>query len=219
MSRRALRCPFVDIQTYLGLGLLVVQATLAVVLLCELWRTRAAGSIAVLSELAWMVAGIGWVIYGIWTRGYIVAVSGAMGAACCITVCLLIKHSITRSEWQRYFVLVGVFALAMIAAGALFGVAGLSVFLAVFGFVQFIPQLRLSAGQLLRGVVVAGVPVRGAAFRAVYTGLWCVYAVAWGIWGTAAIDWPLAVWGATGSVAFALQVAVGIRSRNALATQ
>ena len=204
-------------QMVLGLGLLAMQCWLALVVLREVWHRRSAASIAVLGELAWIVAGAGWVIYGIWAESYIVAVSGAVGVLCCTVLCLLVRSDVTRSEWQRYAAVTTLFALSMAGSIVIGGVRGLSLFLAVFGFVQFIPQLRLSAGQLLRGVVVAGVPVRGAAFRAVYTGLWCVYAVAWGIWGTATIDWPLVVWGATGSVAFTLQATVGIRSRKTLA--
>lgn len=194
-----------------------MQCWLALVVLREVWHSRSAASIAVLGELAWIVAGTGWVIYGIWVESTIVAVSGAVGVLCCTVLCLLVRSDVTHSEWSRYARVTALFALSMGLAIVIGGVAGLSLFLAVFGFVQFIPQLRLSLTQLIRGDVVAGVPVRGAAFRAVYTGLWCVYAVAWGIWGTATIDWPLAVWGATGSVAFALQAAVGIRSRIALA--
>ena len=205
-----------NIQLYLGLGLLAMQCWLALVVLREVWRSRSAASIAVLGELAWIVAGTGWVIYGIWAESYIVAVSGAVGVLCCTVLCLLVRSDVTRSECQRYAAVTALFALSMSLAVVVGGVRGLSLFLAVFGFVQFIPQLCLSLTQLVHGDVVAGAPVYGAAFRAVYTGLWCVYAVAWGIWGAATIDWPLAVWGATGSVAFALQAAVGIRSRRAL---
>lgn len=194
-----------------------MQCWLALVVLREVWHSRSAASIAVLGELAWIIAGTGWVIYGIWMGSTIVAVSGAVGVLCCTVLCLLVRSDVAGSEWSRYARVTALFALSMGLAIVVGGVAGLSLFLAVFGFVQFIPQLRLSTGQLMRGVVVAGVPVRGAVFRAVYTGLWCVYAVAWGIWGTATIDWPLAVWGATGSVAFTLQATVGIRSRRALA--
>ena len=203
-------------QTVLGLCLLGVQVALAAVLLRELWRTHAGGSIAALGELFWMIAGIGWVWYGMWTGGTIVVISGALAALCCISVCLLIRHSITRREWQHYAVLSAVFACAMVVSAIAFGVRGLSAFLAVFGFVQFIPQLRLSLMQLVDGIVVPGVPVGGVIIRAVYTGLWCVYAVAWGLLGTARIDWPLAVWGATGCVAFTLQAAVGLRNRRAV---
>lgn len=193
-----------------------MQCWLALVVLREAWCSRSAASIAVLGELAWIVAGTGWVIYGIWAESYIVAVSGAVGVLCCTVLCLLVRRDVVRGEWLRYAVITALFALSMAGSIVLGGVQGLSLFLAVFGFVQFIPQLRLSLTQLIRSDVVAGVPVYGAAFRAVYTGLWCIYAVTWGIWGAATIDWPLAVWGATGSVAFALQAAVGIRSRRAL---
>lgn len=207
---------FVNMQTVLGLCLLTMQIALAAVLLRELCRTRAADGVAVLGELAWVIAGAGWVWYGLWVHSYIVAISGAIAVMCCVTVCLLVRRGVTVGQWRRYGAISACFALVMIAVGAIFGVAGLSVFLAVFGFVQFLPQLRLSASQLLRGVVVPGMPIRGVVLRSIYTGLWCVYAVAWGIWGTATIDWPLAVWGATGSVAFALQAAVGVRSNAVL---
>lgn len=205
-----------DTQVLLGLVLLGMQAALATVLLSELCTNRAAAGIAVLSELFWFVAGLGWAWYGAWTGGTIIGFSGALAAACCAAVCLLVRHGVTRPNWQRYAILAATFSCVMIVSGVVFGVTGLSVFLAVFGFVQFIPQLRLSLSQLLRGVVVSGATVRGPAFRAVYTGTWCVYAVAWGLFGDARIDWPCAVWGATGCVAFALQALVGVRSNTIL---
>lgn len=204
------------LQMVLGLRLLGVQIALAVVLLRELWRTRAGESVAVLGELFWMIAGIGWVWYGVWTGGTVVAISGALAAVCCISVCVLIRHGVSHSQWRRYSALSTAFAIAMVVSAMAFGMQGLSVFLAVFGFVQFIPQLRLSLTQLINGAVVPGVPIVGVIIRASYTGLWCVYAVAWGLLDTARIDWPLAVWGATGCVAFTLQAAVGLRSRRAM---
>ena len=208
---------FVNMQTVLGLCLLTMQIALAAVLLRELWRTRAADGVAVLGELAWVIAGAGWVWYGLWVHSYIVAISGAIAVMCCAIVCLLVRRGVTVGQWRRYGAISACFALVMIAVGVVFGVAGLSVFLAVFGFVQFLPQLRLSASQLLRGVVVPGMPIRGVVLRSIYTGLWCVYAVAWGVIDTrVGIDWPLAVWGATGCVAFMLQALVGVRSNAVL---
>ena len=57
-----------------------------------------------------------------------------------------------------------------------------------------------------------GIPIVGTAMRAIYTGTWAVYAGAWGLWGIAFedVDWPLAVWGAAGFIAFTLQCIAGL---------
>lgn len=203
----------------LGLALLGVQAALAVVVLREVRATRSAGGIAVLGELLWVIAGVGWAWYGVWTESVVLTLSGSLAAVCSTAVCVYVRRDVTRGEWQRYALFGAVSALVMVAAGAVFGVVGLSVFLAVFGLIQFLPQLRLSTTQLLRGDVVPGAPVQGPAFRSAYTGTWLIYAVAWGLAGTATIDWPIAVWGASGCVAFALQALVGLRSKSAAQEQ
>lgn len=61
-----------------------------------------------------------------------------------------------------------------------------------------------------------GVPLVGTGLRAVYTLTWAVYAAAWGLWGIAFsdVDWPLAVWGACGFVAFGLQFIAGLIADN-----
>jgi hypothetical protein len=196
----------------LGLCLLAMQVILAVVLLCEIYRTRSAGGVAVLGELAWVIAGAGWVWYGLLSSHAVVAVSGVVAAVSSAVVCLLVRGDVSSRLWRQYNLVVCVFALSMIVIGVIFGVTGLSVFLAVFGVVQFMPQLSLSAAQLLRGTCVAGVPVRGAVFRSVYTGLWAVYAVMRNVFAGGAIDWPLAVWGVVGCAAFMMQAIVGMRS-------
>ena len=222
MSVYVLLLFFVDIRLFLGLSLLVMQATLAVVYARELYAARrrdiGTKSVAVLSELMWIVAATGWVWYGVWSHSAVLVASGSIGVIGSATVAWLVFNTLSQHQRRRYVMITAVFALAMILSAAVWGLGGLGTFLAVFGLVQFLPQMHLSATQLLRGEIVHSVPLKGAALRALYTGLWAIYAVAWHLWGTdpVPIDWPLAVWGLAGYIAFSLQVCVGLSSRRML---
>ena len=220
-----LRFNFMDIRLFLGLSLLVMQATLAVVYVRELYAVRrsigtsaGAQSVAVLSELMWVVAATGWVWYGVWSHSAVLVASGSIGVIGSATVAWLVFNTLSQYQRRRYLLITAVFAVAMILSAVVWGLGGLGTFLAVFGLVQFLPQMHLSATQLLRGEIVHSVPIKGAALRALYTGLWAIYAVAWHLWGTdpVPIDWPLAVWGLAGCIAFSLQVFVGLSSRRML---
>lgn len=213
-----------DIRFLLGLGLLVMQATLAVVYFRELYaaRSRSASStantstqsVAVLSELMWVVAATGWVWYGAWSGSTVLMASGSIGVMGSAAVAWLVFNDFDQHQRRRYLIITAVFAVAMVLSAVIWNLSGLGTFLAVFGLVQFLPQMHLSATQLLRGEVVHNVPIKGAALRSVYTGLWAIYAVAWHLWGSdlVPIDWPLAVWGVAGCIAFGLQVCVGLSS-------
>ena len=87
-------------------------------------------------------------------------------------------------------------------------------FLSVFGLVQFVPQMVTSVRAIAHRTG-AGIPLVSTGLRAVYTATWAVYAAAWGLWGIAfnEVDWPLAVWGAAGFVAFGLQFVAGLRAQ------
>ena len=84
----------------------------------------------------------------------------------------------------------------------------------MFGLLQFLPQLRVSLGSIVRRDAV-GVPLMGTGLRSLYTLSWAVYAGAWGLWGltVADVDWPLAVWGLCGFVSFGLQFVSGVVAR------
>lgn len=95
-----------------------------------------------------------------------------------------------------------VLAACMAVSTVVCGAGGLSVFLSVFGLVQFVPQIVTSVRAIAHRTG-AGIPMVSTGLRALYTATWAVYAGAWGLWGIAFsdVDWPLAVWGAAGFVA------------------
>ena len=98
----------------------------------------------------------------------------------------------------------------MLLSTMIFHAAGLSIFLSIFGLVQFIPQMITSL-KSIKHKDGHGIPLIGTGLRSLYTLTWAIYAGAWFIWGMRfnEIDYPLAVWGATGFVAFSLQFIAG----------
>lgn len=197
----------------LGTVLLVVQASIIVPLIVELGRTRSAKGVSLVSEVAWVVAGVGWSIYGAMTGSTTLVISGALATLGSVAVCWLVRGDVERREASRVLLFGAMFALAMVPAAVFAGAPGLSVFLSVFGLVQFLPQM-LTSIRSIGSRDGYGVPLIGTGLRAAYTLTWAVYAAAWGLWGIAFddIDWPLAVWGATGFVAFSLQFVAGLRA-------
>lgn len=198
----------------LGIALLSVQAAIIVPLAVELRKTRSAEGISVFSETAWIVAGVGWSIYGYLTGSTTLIASGALATLGSLTVYSLIFNDVEKGERNRSFVLGGVFCVLMLTTTVTAGAAGLAVFLSIFGLVQFLPQLRTSITDI-KAKTGVGVPLVGTALRALYTLTWAVYAAAWFLWGISFgdIDWPLAVWGACGFIAFGLQFIAGFVSR------
>lgn len=197
----------------LGTVLLVVQASIIVPLIVELGRTRSAKGVSLVSEIAWVVAGVGWSIYGAMTGSTTLVISGALATLGSVAVCWLVRGDVERREASRVLLFGAMFALAMVPATVFAGASGLSVFLSVFGLVQFLPQM-LTSIRSIGSRDGYGVPLVGTGLRAAYTLTWAVYAAAWGLWGIAFddVDWPLAVWGATGFVAFSLQFVAGLRA-------
>lgn len=202
-----------DAREITGIALLVVQALIILPLIIELRRTRSAEGISITSEMAWVIAGVGWSIYGALTDSTILIISGALATAGSLSVLLLTGRDVTTDVWRKVTVLGAIFAAVMALSTVLFSAVGLAVFLSIFGLVQFVPQIATSL-RSLRTRTGFGVPLVGTGLRAVYTATWAVYAGAWWLWGIsfADIDWPLAVWGATGFVAFGLQCVAGLRA-------
>lgn len=202
-----------DARAITGIALLVVQALILLPLVIELRRTRSAEGISITSEVAWVIAGVGWSVYGGLTDSAILVISGALATAVSLMVLLLVGHDVDTVVRGKVTVLGAVFAAAMALSVVLYGAVGLAVFLSIFGLVQFVPQIITSLCALYTKTG-HGVPVVGTALRAVYTAMWAVYAGAWWLWGISfvEIDWPLAVWGATGCVAFSLQCVAGFRA-------
>ena len=202
-----------DIRLITGTVLVIVQALIVLPLILELRKTTSAQGISIPSEVAWIIAGVGWSIYGALTQSTTLVISGALATTGSLLVCILVRSDVEPDTWKRIRIPAAVFTIAMLFC-AVIDVTWLSVFLSIFGMVQFIPQITASV-QGIRTRTAHGVPLTGTALRAVYTGTWAVYAGAWGLWGIAFddIDWPLAIWGATGCVAFILQFMSGLRSR------
>ena len=202
----------------LGCVLLIIQSVLAITLIRDLRATARNNNgriegVAVLSELLWIVAGLGWFWYGLWSTSYIVALSGVVGVFSCAAVCICVGASVSVRGWSRSYAIACVFLLSMFGVTTIWSLTGLSVFLSVFGLVQFISQISYSVAQLYRGTVVQGVAMASAFFRSGYTALWVAYAVICVTVYDKALDWPLVVWGVTGTVAFFLQGCVGLSAR------
>lgn len=202
-----------DAREITGIALLIVQALIILPLIIELRRTRSAEGISITSEMAWVIAGVGWSIYGVLTGSTILVISGALATTGSLAVLLLTGRDVSAAVWRKVAVLGAVFAAVMALSTVFFGAVGLAVFLSIFGLVQFVPQIATSL-RALRTRTGFGVPLVGTGLRAVYTATWAIYAGAWWLWGIsfADIDWPLAVWGATGFVAFGLQCVAGLRA-------
>lgn len=202
-----------DAREITGIALLVVQALIILPLIIELRRTRSAEGISITSEMAWVIAGVGWSIYGVLTGSTILIISGALATTGSLVVLGLVARDVSTAVWRKVAVLGAIFAAVMALSTVFFGAVGLAVFLSIFGLVQFVPQIATSL-RSLRTRTGHGVPLIGTGLRAVYTATWAIYAGAWWLWGIsfADIDWPLAVWGATGFVAFGLQCAAGLRA-------
>lgn len=203
-----------DTRSVLGIVLLCVQAIIIIPLAVELRKTRSAEGISAISEVAWIVAGMGWSLYGTMSGSDTLVVSGVLATLGSAIVYGFVRSDL-HSSVRCHSVAFGlVFVTVMVLSTVLFGVVGLGVFLSVFGVVQFLPQVRTSVHSIkVRDGV--GVPLVGTGLRAVYTLTWAVYATAWGLWGIAFsdIDWPLAVWGVCGFVAFGLQFVAGVVAR------
>lgn len=203
-----------DARNVLGIVLLCVQAIIVIPLVIELRRTRSAEGISITSEVAWIVAGMGWSLYGLMSGSSTLVASGFLATLGSTIVYGLVRRDVGLDVRSCSGVFGLVFLAVMGLSAVLFGVVGLGVFLSVFGLVQFLPQLWTSVISIGRRDAV-GVPLAGTWLRSLYTLSWAVYAGAWGLWGltVADVDWPLAVWGLCGFVAFGLQFVAGVVAR------
>ncbi len=198
-------------RSVLGIILLCVQAVIVIPLVIELKKTRSAEGISILSEVAWIIAGMGWSLYGLMSGSSTLVVSGFLATLGSAVVYGLVRRDVEVRVRHRSGMFGLTFVVVMGLSAVLFGVVGLGVFLSVFGLVQFLPQLRTSVVSIGRRDAV-GVPLVGTGLRSLYTLLWAVYAGAWGL-TVADVDWPLAVWGLCGFVAFGLQFVAGVTAR------
>ena len=200
-----------EIRYILGIILLCIQAIIIIPLVIELRKTRSANGISIISETAWIIAGVGWSIYGYLTDSTTLIISGALATTGSAIVYGLIYKDITVKDKKTSAIFAVIFTIVMVLSTLIFKDPGLGIFLALFGIIQFVPQVITSIQSIIHKDD-HGVPLTGTALRALYTLTWCIYAGAWFFWGIAFqdIDLPLAVWGACGFIAFGLQFIAGI---------
>lgn len=192
--------------------LLITQATLAVPLVVKLMRSRQRTGFSLASESMWVVAGTGWLIYGIGAQSVVLMISGVLAALTSFLVVLLIFAS-SAGQYRESAVLVAATIAGLILGSVIAGFAGLTAVLSIIGVIQFVPQFFTSLRDLRNSESSSGVSVIGTALRAFYTLAWAVYAMGWLLWsGEAVIDWPLITWGLAGCVTFTLQAFVARRS-------
>lgn len=199
----------------LGIILLLIQASIIVPLILELRTTRSSSGISILSETAWIIAGAGWSLYGYLTGSSTLIISGALATVGSALVYYLVYTDVDNPTKQRSLILSIVFTIIMLLSTMIFHAAGLAIFLSIFGLIQFIPQMITSL-KSIKHEDGHGIPLIGTGLRSLYTLSWAIYAGAWFIWGMSLneIDYPLAVWGATGFVAFSLQFIAGFIVQN-----
>lgn len=189
-----------------GVLVLLIQISINIPVIVRLLRVKSGKGISLAGEVVWISGGVGWVIYGVATNSVTLMISGSLAViGCAATSSLIFKYS---RPPVTFALIMGVITMASILVGYLFfGVVGLSIAMAVFGVLQFFPQLFETIGLMVRREDVSGVSIPGSAFRATYTGCWALYAGAWFLWGikSSEIDYPLLAWGLAGVVVFGLQ--------------
>ncbi len=200
----------------LGILLLLVQGVLIVPILVRVRRAQSSAGVSMVGELLWVVAGAGWAGYGFVSGSATLVVSGAiatLGGAALVT--LLWPYA--SSGARRGAVVAASGAAVVFAVAAARGTGALAAALAVFGVVQFLPQLVRTLGTARRPGSGAAVSILGAGLRAGYTAGWALYAGAWFWWGIPVerIDAPLLAWGLAGAVTFSFQAVVAARERRA----
>lgn len=99
-----------EIRAYIGASLLVVQACIALALIISLRRTRNTAGISLLSETAWVVAGLGWLAYGIATSSAVLVTSGTLAALGSGAVLVCLRGSIDTAHGRELTVAGGICA-------------------------------------------------------------------------------------------------------------
>jgi hypothetical protein len=200
-----------------GLAMVALQAGLAIPLIARMVRSSDRGGTSLAGECIWVVAGVGWLVYSVGIGSVAILISSFLAVGTSLTLALLVWPSAPAQ--RRTAVILTALTAAFLGSGfALGGLDGLSLTLAIFGTVQFIPQMLESFGKLRARESTAGVSILGSASRMLYTLGWAFYAGAWFVWGDqmTRIDWPIVTWGITGTLAFGLQAYVAARGRRVL---
>lgn len=190
----------------LGLVLLVTQLLMNVPVIVKLLRSRSGEGVSLSGEMIWVVGGLGWVWYGLFTDSRTLVLSGLLATIGSGVVSVLVLRY-SRQSLLVPVALASATAVAIVSGALLGGVQGLSVAMAVFSVVQFLPQLIVTSRALRKGLPGDGVSLAGSSVRSIYTFGWALYAGAWFLWSIPfiSIDWPLAVWGLCGALVFGLQ--------------
>lgn len=198
----------------LGIALLVLQASLLVPLIYGLHKRGSGKGFSLVGEAIWVVAGIGWLVYGYMIDSIVLMCSGTLAFLGSTIVSLMIYKSMSPREMRNTAVAVVVTTVSFVVFTLLMGEVGLALALSIFGVVQFLPQMIKSV-RFLMTAQQSSDPLLGTFLRSVYTLTWAVYAGAWFLWGMRMqdVNYPLMVWGLSGFVAFGLQWLVAWRSR------
>lgn len=200
------------VQQVFGAVMVIVQTALLIPLLLHAWRRKSIAGVSVTTEALWSAAGVGWLVYGLGTGSLVLVASGALAFLGSFILLALVRTDISRSDMRAIIAAGALMSASMVISWFLSGASGLGVVLAVFGAVQFLPQLKLTLGSWRESA--PGVSPHAAGLRALYTGGWAAYAGGWALLGlTDRVDWPLVAWGLAGVVAFSLQAISALFAR------
>ena len=152
----------------LGIILLCIQMIIIIPLAIELRNTRSSDGISVISETAWIIAGAGWSLYGYLTGSITLIISGALATTGSLVVYALIFNDLKIKEKKKSLIFAIIFIIMMLLSTLIFKDLGLGIFLALFGIIQFIPQIITSIKSIINKDG-QGVPLVGTALRSLYT--------------------------------------------------
>jgi len=179
-----------------GLLLLGVQVAINVPVIIHILRVKTGKGISLTGEMIWIAGGVGWALYGLQVGSTTLIISGLLAfLGCSIVTVLLLRYE--KLNVKPGLVLSLITLMAIVVSLVVWDATGLSITLAAFGVIQFLPQLIESGRGLYYKRDATGISLSGATFRTIYAAGWAVYAGAWFIWsiGFERIDWPLVFWG------------------------
>lgn len=199
----------------LGIALLFVQTALLLPLLLHAFKTRSTQGMSLTGEVLWTIAGLGWMVYAILSDSYTVIASGFIAMIGSGILSILIWRNTTSKEHRIALLVAAPSFIIGFLLTFINGQNGLSLALAIFGAVQFIPQIVTTVRTFKTRSPPLGVSIVGASLRAFYTAGWSLYAAGFAVWGLTSpdIQWPLFVWGLAGLIAFGFQASVAYLSK------
>ena len=132
-----------DTRAVLGIVLLIVQASIIIPLVIELKKTRSSSGVSIISETAWIIAGLGWSLYGYLTGSTTLIISGALATIGSAIVYSLVYKDVDAITKKRSLIVSIIFTIIMLLSTMIFHSAGLAVFLSLFGLVQFLSLIHI----------------------------------------------------------------------------